>query len=140
VGKTVQPVSLYEAQLHDRLKPPHFTVDVSALVQVTLKAAGANDVVIDVKNISRAVGHRKAEGIRGPLKVVFESLPPRVVPVNIAGHTASRAPYVLIEVNDLLPGEDTAGVVHLRTALPAGAKFKIKVFAAGVFPVPSQEL
>jgi hypothetical protein len=134
VGHAVQPLSLYRAQLHDRVKPPRLTVDVTGLVHVTARPAGTGDVLIDVANISRPSLHRRAEAIRGPLVIVFEGLPPRLWPVNVAGHTSNGAPYVLVEVDHLLPGEQVTGLAHFKSPLPAGAKYTIKVFAAAVFP------
>jgi hypothetical protein len=139
IGNRVEPSSLYAAQLHDRLRRPHSSVDVTALTRVTVRPAGTDGVLIDVANISRTGLHGKAVGIRGPLVIVLEGLPAWSWPVNVAGHTSNGSPYVIVDVDHLLPGEKVTGLARLRSPLVSGAKYTIKVFAAGEFPVPWQK-
>jgi hypothetical protein len=136
VGQAVQPSSLYFAQLRDRVAPPHLTVDVTALLSVVVKPAATGGTLIGITNTSRPGLIAPAEGIRGPLLVVFQGLPRGVLPVNAAGFTAWGDPYVLVEVDRLLPGEEVTGLAHFRAPLPAGAKYTVRVFAAGKFPAP----
>jgi hypothetical protein len=133
IGKPVEPASLYLAQLRDRLTSPHLTADVTALVHVAAQPAATGGVLISVTNTSRPDRFRLAEAIRGPLMVVFDNLPAGVLPDNVAGFTARGEPFVLIAVDQLLPGQEVTGLVRFRKPLPAGHRITTEVFAAGTF-------
>ncbi len=130
IGQPVEPASLYFAQLHDRLTPPHLTRDVTALVHVAAQPAPTGGVLIRITNTSRPDRLKPAEVIRGPLMVVFDNLPTGELPDHLAGFTARGKPFILIEVDQLLPGQEVAGLVRFRKTLPAWARFTLEVFAA----------
>ncbi len=136
IGKPVRPASLYLAQLHDRLTAPRPTTDVTALVHIVAQAAATGGLLVSVTNTSRPDRLKPAEAIRGPVMVVFDNLPAGVLPDNVAGFTAKGEPFVLIEVNQMLPGQEVSGLVRLRKPLPAGARLTMKVFADGIFITP----
>jgi hypothetical protein len=140
LGTPVEPTSLYFAQLHDRLTPPHLTTDVTPLVHVAAAPAPTGGFLISITNTRRRNRLKLPEAIRGPLLVVFEHLPKGVRPANIAGHTAKGEPFVLIEVDQLLPGQKVTGLIHFRKRLPAGARITMEVFAAGTFVTPGLAL
>jgi hypothetical protein len=125
----VEPYSLYEAQLQDRLAGHAPLVNVAAQVHVTqsIQPESPRTVSVTITNVSGA-------DILGPLYVVIAGLPHGVTVAGATGHTVTGEPVLKLPVFDLEPGRSLT--LSLRFSGPSRVPptFHLDVFADPLQP------
>jgi hypothetical protein len=111
VNHAVNPASLYQAQLADRLARFH---SVSSLVRATATPVLDHTTTVSVKNVSNVF-------IRGPVLIVFTHLPPGVGLATVDGFTPAGDPFVVVSVAGLTPGQSATALIRFTgpPSLPA---------------------
>jgi hypothetical protein len=103
-NQPVTPVSLYEAQLQDRLARFH---PVTNLLHITAKpvAGQANTWSLTVTNVSNVF-------IAGPVLIALASLPPGVKVASINNYVVAGNLFVAPDLTGLAPGHSGTAIVH----------------------------
>jgi hypothetical protein len=111
-NKPVDPDSLYQAQLADRLARFHL---VSNLVHVTASGLFLGTTTTTVSITITSVSH---VSIPGPLLIVFTSLPRGVALASVNGYTPAGDPFEVASLTGLAPGQSVTATVSF-TGPPA---------------------
>jgi hypothetical protein len=109
-NKPVEPRSLYQAQLKDRLARFH---SVSRLVHVTVTPVPGQGAAwsVRVTNVSNVF-------IPGPVLIAFTNLPPGVALASVNGQPAAGDRFIAAGLPGLAPGQSATALVRFTGPLP----------------------
>jgi hypothetical protein len=111
-NSSVDPGSLYAAQLKDRLARFHA---VAGLLHVTTTGVGQSTTwPVTITNVSNVY-------IPGPVLIVFTSLPRGVALASADGYTAAGDPFVVASTTGLAPGQSATAVLRFTGPLALSA-------------------
>jgi hypothetical protein len=120
-NQPVEPPSLYQAQLKDRLARFH---SVSSLVHVTATPVPGQGTAwsVTITNVSK-------EYIPGPVLIAFTSLPRGVGLASVNGSTAAGALYVVAGLPGLAPGQSARALIRFTAPLSLSQGIRAEVLA-----------
>jgi hypothetical protein len=126
----VDPNSLYQAQLEDRLARLH---GVAGLVHVkaTPVPGRGTDFAVTITNVSKVA-------IPGPVLIVFTRLPRGVALASVSGFTAAGDPFVVANLTGLAPGQSVTALV--RFTAPPSVGTVVEILAGLPQPLPKPPL